>query len=282
MEPVAGGDRELGQFFTPRAVIDFALDALRSFGGEIAGGSLIDPACGPGEWLEAGLVAGARPVVGLDCDPAMLGHWQTAGLSSRRDCLLLVADALIPTTLPAASFDLVVGNPPFGARIDGRTRGEVREIARHYSLFHGQDRARLIHEPSASDLERVNRFPPELLFLERFVELARPGARIAIILPEGVMANNRWRHARTWLLGKVTLHAVVGLPRRTFRASATTARTCLLLMSRRPSPRDHPVALAEIDDLEEHTVYRLLQAFATRASIADDPPGGLLPPPLFR
>ena len=45
----------LGQFFTPRAVVDFAFDALAVFGAGVAGARVADPACGPGEWLRAAL-----------------------------------------------------------------------------------------------------------------------------------------------------------------------------------------------------------------------------------
>ena len=88
------GGRKLGQFFTPRPVVDFALAALQVFGASIEGSRLIDPACGPGEWLAAGLAAGAGTVTGVDCDPAMPLAWREAGLTSEPNCLLMVADSL--------------------------------------------------------------------------------------------------------------------------------------------------------------------------------------------
>lgn len=276
------GGRKLGQFFTPRPVVDFALAALQVFGASIEGSRLIDPACGPGEWLAAGLAAGAGTVTGVDCDPAMPLAWREAGLTSEPNCLLMVADSLAPRILPPESFDLVVGNPPFGAALDRRSRREMREMARHYRLFRKPTGEPTPPEPAASDLRRLAGFPTELLFLERFVELTRDGGSIALILPEGVMANHRWRHARAWLLAEITLNAVVDLPRKTFSAHATSARTCLLLMHKSPAPTDHHVALAGIEDCARETLDNLLRACGNGSLITDAPPEGLIPPPLFR
>lgn len=282
MTPATRKVRELGQFFTPRPVVDFALDALAVFGARIDDATLIDPACGPGEWLAGGLQAGAATACGVDCDPEMIGAWQAAGLTSNADCMLSVADSLDPHLAASGRFDLVVGNPPFGARLADRSEGDLREIASHYRLFGKQSDSNSLREPTAADLERLRRFPTELLFLERFVELARDGGWIAIILPAGVMANSRWKHARSWLLDALTIHAAIALPRATFRAHSTTASTCLLLMHKRPASPDHRVALAGVEDCSAESLQKLLRACEDGSIVANAPPEGLLPPPLFR
>ena len=70
-----------------------------------------------------------------------------------------------------------------------------------------------------------------------------------MVLPEGLLANDRWRFVREWLLPRVTLHAVVGLPRTTFRAGRITARTCLLIARKAPPGPDHEVLLAEVEHI---------------------------------
>lgn len=282
MARTPGRRRELGQFFTPRPVVDFAFAALQVFGARVRGARLIDPACGPGEWLAGGLAAGAGPVMGVDCDPAMIDSWREGGLASNRDCLLMVADALDPRSPAPRSFDLVVGNPPFGTSLEGRSRRDLREIARSHRLFSPPGRGRLFDEPTDARLSRLKRFPTELLFLERFVGLAREDGWIAIVLPEGVMANSRWRYVRAWLLGEVTLHAVISLPRGTFRAHATTARTCLLLMRRSPAAPEHQVALAGVRQCTEASLRELLEALTNGDVMVPEAPDGMLPPPLFR
>lgn len=271
----------LGQYFTPRPVIDFALDALVYFGARIAGATVLDPACGPGEWLTAARARGAGRIVGMDCDPALKAAWRESGLAADARCWLEVRDGLTPGAVADADFDLVVGNPPFGAELPDTSPAALRELARTYRLA-GRGPERLLYEPAAADLRRIARFPVELLFLERFVTACRPGGSIAIILPEGVFANARWRHVRAWLLGELTLHAVVGLPRAAFRAHATTARTCLVLARRCPPPPGHEALLAEVDDCTPLALEELSRAIASDDALASDSPKGLLPPPLLR
>ncbi|MEA3401566.1 MAG: N-6 DNA methylase [Armatimonadota bacterium] len=273
-------EARLGQFFTPRGVVEFALDALAAFGAEIESARVIDPACGPGEWLQAALERGATEVVGMDCDPAMAAVWRDSGLAAAPPCRLLVTDALLAGAR-CGRFDLVVGNPPFGAELRASDEG-LRCIAAEHHLHLGARGPRTPREPSAAEIDRLRRFPTELLFLERFVTLCRPGGWIAVVLPEGLLANTRWRYVRQWLLGVLTVHAVVALPRATFRAHATTARTCLLLMRNTPAPPDHRVALAEVDECSRSELNALLESLAAGETVADHLPEGLLPPPLLR
>jgi len=86
----------------------------------------------------------------------------------------------------------------------------------------------------------------EVLFLERFVQLARPGGKVAIILPEGVFANSNLRYVREWLVQNFTIHAVVGLPRDTFKGTGTTAKTAILYLEKCKPPEGHQVLLAEV------------------------------------
>jgi len=229
----------LGQFFTPRPVVDFAYDALELVGAELKRATLIDPSCGPGQWLLAGLERGPQLTIGCDCDPAMIEGWRAAGLTEHPDCLLQVANALLPGVLPEEHFDLVVGNPPFGTNLSDAAEHTLRAIAGSYELWRPPGPPRLLaHGMTSAERTRLRRLPLEVLFLERFVQLCRPEGWIAIILPEGIMANARWLHVREWLLDTVTVKAVVGLPRRTFHRHGTTAKTCLLLAQNTPPSED--------------------------------------------
>ncbi|MGD9496130.1 MAG: class I SAM-dependent DNA methyltransferase [Armatimonadota bacterium] len=272
----------LGQYFTPRPVVEFALDALELLGVPISGARAVDPACGPGEWLRAALARGAEFVTGADCDPAMSSSWREGCLDVHPQCRLIVADGLLPHALPAASFDIAMGNPPFGGKLPDAREETLRLLARTYELLYAPAPRRLLHEPSTRDLRQLLRFPVELLFLERFVTLCRPGGAVAIILPEGVLSNARWRRVRAWLLQRVTLHAVVGLPRETFGGQYTRAKTCLLLARNHPSLANHRVALCEVASCDERTFEALLAAMERREEILAGAPPGLLPPPALR
>ena len=275
--------RNLAQFFTPAPVVRLAYDAMQWLAGPIGEVTIADPACGAGEWLREGLArCRSAHLVGCDRDRRMARLWREAGLADDRRCELLVADALLPATLRGRAFDLVVGNPPFGITLADAGVRRLREVARLCHLHRGAGAPRQpAARPSAADLQRLRRFPLELVFLERFLGLCRPGGRVAIILPEGVAANARWRYVRRWLLERVTMELVVSLPRETFRAHATTAKTCLMLMQSSPPPAGHQVLLAALPESTIAACGELLERLRSgRIEAANAPlPDGLLPPP---
>ena len=74
-------------------------------------------------------------------------------------------------------FDVILTNPPFA--------GEVRDrqILDGYELSRGKAR-----------IER------DILFLERCLQLLRPGGRMAIVLPHNKLAVDSYGYVRRWLL----------------------------------------------------------------------------------
>ena len=98
-------------------------------------------------------------------------------------------------------FDCVLANPPFGKLgpmlpllgADGPCR-----LAQRFRLLDGQ--------------KQVRAFPVESLFVERALQLTRPAGWMALILPEGFLANARQQHTRDWLLARAEVRAVVALP----------------------------------------------------------------------
>jgi type I restriction-modification system DNA methylase subunit len=78
-------------------------------------------------------------------------------------------------------------------------------------------------------------FPIEILFTERFLQLAKPDGLIAIILPEGIFANAQTQYFRDWLLQKGRPLAIVSLPRKVFSSAGANAKTNILFMKKRKS-----------------------------------------------
>ena len=89
----------------------------------------------------------------------------------------------------------------------------------------------------------------EVLFLERFIQLARPGGKVAIILPEGIFANSNLRYVREWLVEHFIILAVIGLPRDTFKGTGTMAKTAILYLEKRRPSQNHKVVLAEVTEI---------------------------------
>jgi len=143
------------------------------------------------------------------------------------------------------------GGPPALGGPDRAVRGSIRP-SRQLPLPLGEvaPQARVRARPSSAPgplptarLGLLRRLRIEVLFLERFFQFARPGGHVAIVLPEGILANARQRRVREWLLDRYQLDAVVGLPRSVFRGHGTTARTALLVARASPPAPGHRVAL---------------------------------------
>ena len=248
--------QSLGQYFTPATVVDFALDALAWLSREDPVGPLyrtvIDPACGDGAFLQGaigkGLVAGCR-AFGLDNDPALRDVWREGGLAAEAGPRVDVSDGLLTesicgTPVEEGSFDWAIGNPPYAGRgLKEADEGHLQQILERYELCH------LRYQSRALEPQDIRRLPIEVLFIERFYRLCRPEGLIAIILPVGILANERWRFVREWLLPRATLYAVVGLPRDTFRAGGIAAKTCLVIARKSPVPCNHEVLLAEVEQI---------------------------------
>lgn len=189
---------DLAQFFTPGRVVEFALDALCVLG--LRGGRLriADPACGAGAFLAAAARRFPEAEIwGCDVDGRLEAGWQASGLGGGK-AHLLVQDGLVDAPLlgmGAGTFDLVIGNPPYGFGVR-----------------------------RAAGSERI-----ESQFLRRFVGLARPGGWIGVVLPEGIAANALSQELRDWVLARAAVRAIIGLPEATFARTGTRARTVLML-----------------------------------------------------
>ena len=246
----AGNAKTLAQHFTPAAVAQLAWDAVRTLTGKElgAGARVIDPAAGEGALLAA--VGRAYQTTGIEIDEGLAERG-----GSQADCFY-AGDGLLGTfpEVEDESFDCVLANPPFGKLgpmlpllgTDGPGR-----LAQRFELLDGQ--------------KQMRSFPVELLFIERALQLTRPTGWIALILPEGFLANARRQGARDWLLACAEVRAVVALPR-----AFNKVQTGLVVLRRskslaRPKARlIAPVGKRPSEQYAQH-VRLLLSASARRA-----------------
>ena len=148
-------------------------------------------------------------------------------------------------------FDLVLTNPPFGAKVekddevlsaDVHVTGEAR--SRYERLFgevYGEARRRtepavgepigslfdLGHSASTGNLLKQK---TEILFIERCLDLLKPGGRLGIVLPEGILNNPSLQYVRTYCEDRARVEAVVSLPQETFASAGATVKCSLLFL----------------------------------------------------
>jgi type I restriction enzyme M protein len=235
-----------GQYFTPRYVVEFCVRMLEPTSSE----SVLDPACGSGGFLIHALnfvrdreaLKGAAlqkycesKLWGFDIDPRavrvakalmiLAGDGRAnvlrlnslltpemGGLFPAADAtggLLTVEDVTRSRKRHHKGFDVILTNPPFA--------GEVRErqILDGYDVSRGRAR-----------IER------DVLFLERCIELLRPGGRMAMVLPHNKFAADEFGEVREWVFKRCRVLAVVGLGRHTFLPHTHQKASILFIQKR--------------------------------------------------
>lgn len=238
-----------GQYFTPRQVIECCVRILNPTPNE----TVLDPACGSAGFLvhvlnhnanrlkvpvreysakklwgcdfdqRAIQVAKALMLVAGD-DNSNLHQLNSLVKAEAGDLMdmanraprLAIEDLLRSKMRKFRGFDVILTNPPFA--------GEIRESA----LLHSYEVAR-----------RNRRIERDVLFLERCVQLLRPGGRLGIVLPHNKFGGANWSYLREWLIRHVRIVAVLGLDRNAFLPH-THQKTSVLFGVKREKPIRRP------------------------------------------
>lgn len=118
-------------------------------------------------------------------------------------------------------FDMVFTNPPFGAKVE-----VDKEIAEHYEL---------------------NSTAPEVLFIEACYNYLKPGGKMAIVLPDGILGNPNTESVRLWILRHFRLLASVDLPVETFLPQVGVQASLLFLQKKTDAERLTPIEEEDYD-----------------------------------
>ena len=150
-------------------------------------------------------------------------------------------------------FDVIITNPPFGSNVgDDQKVGGSDETRVHddqaykdrclkrygaaWEESHKQMLAASTARTKILDLFEIGKGKAnratEIVFVERCLNLLKPGGRIGIVLPDGNLNNPSLTWLRRWCEGKAKILAVVGLPEETFRSADATVKASLVFLKR--------------------------------------------------
>jgi len=262
-----------GQFFTPRNVVKTIIEMLDPKPGEY----IIDPACGSGGFLIESLKyiwaklekeadkkrwdreylgnqkrdIASKFFAGIDKD-SFLAKVSKAYMTIMGDggsgifCenSLLRPSEWNPKTntkIELGKFDVVITNPPFGSEIT--IKGD--ETLLQYELGH-----KWKFNKETKEWERTNELqdkqPPQILFLERCLQLLKPGGRLGIVLPDGILGNITDGYIRKFILDNAKILAVIDIPPETFQPSTSTKTSVLFLEKKQDNDKidDYPIFMA--------------------------------------
>lgn len=118
-------------------------------------------------------------------------------------------------------FDMVFTNPPFGTKVE-----VDQEIAARYEL---------------------NSKAPEVLFIEACYNFLKPGGKMAIVLPDGILGNPNTESVRLWILQHFKLLASVDLPVETFLPQVGVQASLLFLQKKTDAEKLVPIEDEDYD-----------------------------------
>lgn len=298
---------ELGQFFTPRTVVDFMVEVLDPMEGEV----ISDPCCGSGGFLikafeyvrekiendiqkvkeqiksdlfneEYDKANDKRKqeieeqveqyfsilnkeldtandnsrlkslshdcVFGTDANPRMartakmnmIMHGDGHGGVHHHDGLLNVNGIF------ENRFDVILTNPPFGARVEKSLK--ITEADKftdndkieYYKARYGNDYTKALSQvndnvgKSVLSLYESGKLSAltEVLFIERCLKLLKPGGRLGIVLPEGVLNNTNLQAVRELFEGIAKIVLITSIPQDVFMASGATVKPSLMFFKK--------------------------------------------------
>ena len=153
-------------------------------------------------------------------------------------------------------FDVILTNPPFGARVNKTLKVTLSDVpseekVQRYARRYGDDYEQRVVEQlrewathdnghgksrgkALLDIFDVGRWSglTEVLFMERCLNLLKPGGRLGIVLPEGVLNNSALQKVRDYVEGRAKLINITSIPQDVFIASGATVKPSLLFLKK--------------------------------------------------
>lgn len=256
-----------GQFFTPRNVIRMMVEILDPKTSEM----LIDPACGSGGFI----IESLRYIWGKVHEQADSLGWSHDAIREEEvdranTCIrgidkdyflsklaksymaimgdgkggIFCEDSLerpenwgdkTRQKIHMGDFDIVLTNPPFGSKIPVTGEDKLKQ----YDLAHKWKNKKGTNEWEKGKL--ADKEAPQILFIERCLQLLKEGGRMAIVLPDGVFGNNQLGYIRKYIMERARLVAVIDIPLETFMPNTGTKTSILIAQKTKDIPEDYPV-----------------------------------------
>ena len=144
-------------------------------------------------------------------------------------------------------FDVILTNPPFGARIDKELKiteadrftdiEKIKAYEKRYGKENYDNALKQVNDhidQPILDLFQIGKFSglTEVLFIERCLNLLKPGGRMGIVLPEGVLNNTNLQKVRDFVESMAKILLIVSIPQDVFMAAGATVKPSLLFFKK--------------------------------------------------
>ena len=243
-----------GQFFTPRNVVKL-LVALTD---PAKTDKLIDPACGSGGflieslrhvwakvkkdgeelgWPDREIFADQQEVAiknlrGIDKESFLSKTTKAymAILGDGRGGIFCENSLEMPSnwssetrnSIQLGAFDVILTNPPYGSKL----KIDDRSILNNYDLGFQWKAKDGVFEKTTKLLDFQT---PQVLFIERCLDLLKSGGRLGIVAPESMFCNPSHKYIMNYVERRAQIEAVISMPENLFQPH-THAKTCVVMM----------------------------------------------------
>ena len=268
-----------GQFFTPRNVIRMIVEMVDP--GENT--MIIDPSCGTGGFL----IESLRYVWGkIDFKAKKLG-WSEKRIDEEKQYVAtsnfrgIDKDSFVAKVTKAymaiigdgrggvfcenslepikawsnkcqdkidlGKFDLVLTNPPFGSKIPIKEEQTLKQYEFGHKWKYDKKKKAWENQKKLNNKGNTKGVAPQILFIERCIQLLKVGGKMGIVLPDGIYGNDKLGYIRQYVKDNMKILAIVDVPKETFQPNTSTKTTILVAEKVEVGteiPEDHKVFMA--------------------------------------
>lgn len=266
---------EKGEFFTPREIVKTAIQIINPQPEQ----TIVDPACGSGGFLiyalehvwkimdeskkYKGMSEGnlfnakkelaRRTFFGIDKEIDLVkiakaymaivgdgrsGIIQENTLHPIEDFREPVKELFLDESGKLKKFDVVLTNPPFGKKIP-----VLEEDAKYFDLGHIWKR----EGNTWKKTDKAKETEPQVLFIERCLQLLKDGGKLAIVLPETYFHAPNARYVLDYMRKDNNIVAVLDLAHNTFRPYNNAK--CILLVLQKGRKQQEKIIMAVAEEI---------------------------------
>jgi len=254
-----------GQFLTPDPIIELAINFTKPSPQD----KVIDPACGTGGFLVHSLRYVAdkyttdktksflNNLTGIEISPSVAklakvrmifegdGHTGIINLDGLSDFSYI---KIHTGKELKGKFNMVLTNPPFG------TQGKISDktYLSRFDLGHVWDKSKSGELSLTTELQIAQ--TPEILFIERCIDLLMDNGVLAMVLPDGILENKTLSYIRNYIKKYTKLMAVVSLPSKTFIPHGTGIKTSIVFLKKKTQKElneiiDYPIFFSIVENV---------------------------------
>lgn len=250
---------EFGQYFTPRKIVQFIVDALPITNESV----VLDTSCGSGGFLLHALDKVRKQADGY-YDRDSKDHWQywhdfaecnlfgieiSEGIARTAKMNMIIHDDGHTNVIafdglesidkmPAKTnklrgfqpdgFDYIITNPPFGSKIKFAEKRYLENYALGKKGVDWID-AKLNNINLLRETTRDQQ-TTEVLFIEQCHRFLKDGGYLAMVIPDSILTNSSMQYVRDWIEEHWRIVAVVSLPQFAFAANGAGVKSSVLFL----------------------------------------------------